>query len=133
MREGHGPTGNGQEGPFSGRLQPASSETPVSLILKKTQVYGLTFVANNPSAPHRCLTHLLMSKFLSLEISSAPQPCLGHPVAPAWLRLQKFFITNTNYHSGFIIASPSGCCLCCLETTLKATRTRSITHLGTKN
>lgn len=106
---------------------------PVSLMLKKRWVYGWTFVANNSSAPHRCLTHLSMSKLLSLETSSARQPCLGHPLAPAWLRLQKCFITNSNYHSGFIIAFPSGFCLCCLETMLKATSTRSITHLGTNN
>lgn len=74
-----------------------------------------------------------MSKLLSLENSSVPQPCLGHPLVPACLRLQKCFITNINYHSGFITAFPSSFCLCCLETMLKATSTRSITHLGTNN
>lgn len=74
-----------------------------------------------------------MCKLLSLETSSVPQPCLGHPLVPAWLRLQKCFTTNINYHSGFITAFPSSFCLCCLETMLKATSTRSITHLGTNN
>lgn len=66
---------------------------PVSLMLKKTQFYRPTFVANNPSAPHRCLTHPYMSRLLSLETISDSQPCLGHPVTPACLGLQKCFIT----------------------------------------
>lgn len=75
----------------------------------------------------------LNEKTSHLETSSLPQPCLGHPLVPAWLGLQKCFITNSNYHSGFITAFPSSFCLCCLETMLKATSTRSITHLGTNN